>query len=155
MLLVVAGIWGAIGYQVYSRYFSKEETVVQQFVPMADYELAVAQSDSLSLDLDYRDPFNSKRIRVPVQQSQSTTTVRKQPKPKETPKPPRAIRWPEVSYLGVMRNDNSDRELALLSIAGKSHMGGRNEVFQGVRVVQVYADSVRVAFSGEEKTVVR
>ena len=54
--------------------------------------------------------------------------------------------WPSITYEGMIKNQTSSRQLALLIINGESHFMKIDDQINGVEVLKIYKDSVQVVF---------
>lgn len=110
--------------------------------------------DLAPLDLDYRDPFlgaieSQSNVpasafidpKVPV----TTTTSHASNTVKTTEV------WPEVGFIGMVRNTNTEDGLALLVLNGKTHSLAAGDEIAEIRLVQYWRDSALIAWGSEQK----
>ncbi len=145
LLPVVVVIWGLIIFKVFS--YTNEEP---EFSPYSKTNIGKDKGEVLQenfvLDLNYEDPFKTK-----VGIRKTTTAENYKPKIKSN----RAIRWPEIKYYGIVRNEKTARKVVSVGIGGRSYLMKEGEEKEKVRLVRVYGDSVLAKFKGEERVLMQ
>jgi hypothetical protein len=63
----------------------------------------------------------------------------------------RFIYWPDIEYNGMILNNQ--KQVALIRINGANQLMKENEERQQIKVIRIYADSVRLAYQGESKVI--
>lgn len=153
--LALVGVWGVLGFRIYEKVnpsnnfqlvSSTINTPVESNLPTRNYQLS----------LGYDDPFLEKKLKrakpVAVQQPSDKITRRRKNQ-KKRPEKKRVI-FPQIIYKGNMKMKGG-REVALMNVDGQFVQLGKSENYKDLNVLQVYPDSVRIAFSGVEKTITR
>lgn len=147
MLPVVIGIWGIIFYRIFFTGGNDPvSTIAKNSIPAGPADKVSA--DTFTLIADYRDPFLGKPLITTA-----PTTGRKiidNPAKKISPLPV-STTWPAVSYSGMIRNQASADQLAILQVNGQSFMARTGEIVQGLKVMKIYRDSVEIAFGNDRK----
>ena len=142
-------IWGMITYRIYESWkgdntdYFIEQTAAEPVVEMLE-------PDTFSIIADYRDPFLGKiRSLKPKtgQPKKKPATVKKKPEPQ--------LRWPSITYGGMIRNQKTGKLVAMIKINGKDNLMAAGNIVSEVRLVQVYPDSIKVALGKVEKIVVK
>jgi hypothetical protein len=106
-------------------------------------------ADTFSIIADYRDPFLGKIISAEV--PKATNYIPRQPKPEKPPLTP--VKWPAITYGGVIKNQKSNKQVVLVSINGQGNFMKAGEEAQGILLKQVYKDSIVLVYEKETKVV--
>ena len=142
-------IWGVIGNRIYQ---SMKDDNPGYYMEQASSKpvIEVLEPDTFSIIAEYRDPFLG-RIRSSkpktVQSKKKPTPIKKKPEP--------ILRWPSITYGGMIRNQKTGKLVAMIKINGKDNLLSVGNVVSEVRLVQVYPDSIKVALGNVEKMVVK
>ena len=59
--------------------------------------------------------------------------------------------WPTVIYGGMIRNQKTNQQLALITVNGNNEVLSPGEIYQEVEVLKIYKDSVQLAFGNEKR----
>jgi hypothetical protein len=148
LLATVGCLWGYIVWRIYGSYTGEETQIV---VKDSKYETKteILSSDTFSIVADYRDPFLGKeKTEIRGQKTEIRKPVPKAPKPVVT------ANWPAIVYGGMIRNQKSNQQLALLTMGGESNMLKTGDSYQEITVVKIYKDSIELKL-GREKRVFR
>lgn len=147
LLVVVIIAWGYWLYMLAERFnwFGENgnNTEMNDFVPP---ELPKNLVDTFQIKADYRDPFLGKRM-VVANPSQKLSV-----KPKELPKPV-TLSWPSISYSGMIKNQQSNKQLAIVVINGQSNMMKLGSVIAEVTLNKIYRDSIEVTYQKMKKVI--
>lgn len=149
LLPLVLIVWGLILYKVFTGLSDGPDLpVYSNQVPSESVERAT-EPDTFSIHANYRDPFLGKLLsKKPV--------VKKSKKPKKVlKKPPVVIRWPSITYGGMVRNQQSQKMVAMVKISGKDNLMKEGEELDGIQLVKVYRDSIQLGFQGEKKMITK
>lgn len=144
LLPLVIAIWGMISYRIYSAVNSSSESREEVFF-QAGFTPPKALVDTFSLIANYRDPFLGKTI-VETESEKPKSPVIKKEKPK-----PEAIVWPAIVYKGMIKNQKSNKQLCLVSIAGQDNMMKEGDVATEVELKKITKDSIEVIFKKQSK----
>lgn len=149
LLPAVLVIWGIIFYRIFNAAGGDDN--ISSFNDPGIREAQVSSyTDTFSIVADYRDPFMGKL----AVENRPKTVVTVQPRITE-PKPqsPVKIAWPSIGYSGMIKNQKSALQLALLQVDGKSHTLKAGQSVEGVQLVKIFRDSVEVIFQNEKRTI--
>lgn len=94
--------------------------------------------DTLQLTLDYRDPFVAGISAF----SMKTT----EPKNEEVFEKPRVVNPPSVAYMGRIEAGKDKKEVALAIINNHSVLVARNDTIMGMKIVNIFRDSLIIEF---------
>ena len=152
MLPLVILVWGFVFYLLFGSFFSspnyaKEE--VKQTVNITEIK-----KDTFLIVADYRDPFLGKKVKSRVRSSSGVgnrkSTGTKKPKSVKTEKS-----WPLIIYKGMIKNNNSERRVGILSVGGKEYLIKEKDVVGEVTVLSIKKNEVNVRFQKENKTITK
>src|SRR5687767_1788266 len=147
LLVLAAGIWGTVIYRIFKTVY-KEDKV--QIKPAENNSNFSSLPDTFSIVADYRDPFLGKRL---VQQApKKITSAATKPKPAPVVT---IIKWPTIGYSGIIRNQNTPKELALVKIDQKDFIMKTGDVMMGVEVTKIFKDSIIVLYQKEKKVITK
>lgn len=140
-------IWGAIFYKLF-YYASPGEEWITQVSDTAKKTTAILNADTFSILADYRDPFLGNVIdREPAQNEGNEHTKVREAFTVQ------AVQWPDIVYGGMIKNQRSARELALLKINGKESILKTGEMAGGLELLKISKDSVEIKMLKQRKWV--
>ncbi len=147
MIIAVAGLWGYIIFKICSTYFSTQESPVQVLTTPGT-ESRAPLSDTFTLVNNYTDPFLG--VIADNNAPKKQNTVVKTEKKKQTPP---AAPWPSVAYGGMIRNQENNNQLALLTVNGQTDLVSPGKQYLEITVVRIFQDSVELGYGKERKYV--
>lgn len=151
LIPLVLIIWGLITYRIYESL--KDDTPDYVMEPgSAEAVVEMLTPDTFSILADYRDPFLG-RARA-ARPKANPGKARKTPKP-VVKKPEPVLRWPAITYGGMIRNQKTGKLIAMVKINGEDNLMAVGNIASAVRLVHVYPDSIKVALGKAEKVVVK
>ena len=134
LLLAVALVWGAIGYQIYSRYNPDtpvvETQIASTFIPNKKKEV-----ENYTINPDYRDPFLGKIYRKP------------KPKVKQAVQKPQVV-FPPITYNGIIKGET---KAFIISINGQEEIFKLKQVIKGVELIRGNDNEIIIKYQGERK----
>jgi len=154
LIIIVLGLWGAVGYKTITQYFSSKDLIVN--IDKTDYKLNlnVIDKDTFLLGKISRDPFLNKQYQItdPFEIKQSPQIAILEVSPKiVVSKPKEIMHWPSISYHGYIKSNGKNQELILLKIDGKLFRVRKNDIVQKLTVKEVSNDSIEVIFNQEKR----
>ncbi|OOQ58334.1 hypothetical protein [Mucilaginibacter pedocola] len=152
LIVFVAVVWGLIGYRVFAALNSDEDgavtpqkaAIVKE--PIVDY---TRPEDTVKLNFNYRDPFEEGKEAPPVKVAALAAPVAVS-RP-AMPMGPPPINWGMIQYTGYIRNPDTKKLIALLTVNGKSLMLAEGEQGEGLKLLKNLKDSVKVAYQNKTK----
>jgi len=149
LLLIVTGVvWGLIVYRIIKTVKGSDTKPIQvNYTPSAIPH--AHDSDTFSLIADYRDPFLD-YLEVPKPVYTAPVAVKAPPPP---PKP--NIPFPAVSYLGRVKNHDSQKKVAIMMISKSIRNMSEGDKYNDITLVKLMGDSVQVSFFGEKKIITK
>jgi hypothetical protein len=138
LLLAVAIIWGAVGFQFYSHY---NPDIPEVTAPTSERFIPKQQSNitTYTIEPNYRDPFLGKLYKKPKP---------KLKKKKVQPKP--EVVFPAISYHGIIKSGK--KYTYLISINGSQHIYKLKQAIKGVELVTGDENEVKLKYQGVTKT---
>src|SRR5688572_4426537 len=144
LLIVVADIWGSVFYKLFSG-LAGEDVVLQNTIPFSALPPG-SGPDTFQLLANYRDPFLGKSS-----PAIKTGPVKPIKKPEVKTQSPSPVPWPSIVYSGMVKNDKSNKLLALLQVNGSSQALKQGDKIENVEVVQIFRDSILLKQGKEKK----
>ncbi|MBS7562780.1 hypothetical protein KHS38_00040 [Mucilaginibacter sp. Bleaf8] len=155
--LIVAVVWGLIIYRIVAAVNNDDELPVMPKTsanypkePLNDYE---AIKDTVSLKLNYRDPFAMAKApikkdtaQIPVRQIISSTTRLSPLIHQASGTRKQAMNWGFIRYSGYIRNPHTKKLYALMTVSGKSLMLSEGESSGGVKLLKNLKDSIQISY---------
>jgi len=150
LLIGVAFIWGLLIYKFFGNSFSANDNQ-QNFAIVSNEEKPITvQKDTFDLKTYTRDPFlgNIVKTRRAVSGIKNRTISSKKTKPLVT------VQWPQLHYLGFVKETKAKEPLLLLKVNGKlMRKKSSFEFAEGFKVLNFYKDSIVVQFNAGQKTI--
>jgi len=144
---VVILVWGVIVWRVLAGIQPEEsKTIVRR-------SIKVRETPKRTLLLNYADPFVLdkgkskhllKRVIKPVERTRKRT--KQIVKPKEPEK-----QWPEVVYLGIIKNLSTKKHTAILKMGQSTEMVVVGQSWNTLTVIECEEDSVQLGFEKQKK----
>ena len=149
LIALVVFVWGLIFYNIFKGVFNGNKNYVIANIQKKKVKDIIITPDTFTIKANYRDPFLTKTY---VAKKTKKKIVKKPviKKPIE-PKPP--IRWPVIKYLGSIKNQKTNKEVAIININGKEKLISVGDTVTGVRLLKIYGDSVQVVYQKEKKVI--
>jgi len=138
-------IWVIVIYQIIAA-VDTSDSGESSFNPPKNVSTEKYSRDTFKLKADYRDPFLGSVARKPVAQKKSNN------KPKKQKKKPEKIQWPEISFQGLIRNEKSGEEVAVVRIDGMEYLIRKGDVLFEITVNSFSDSDVVLTFNNEMKT---
>ena len=144
LLPVVVIIWGAAIFQIF-KVINPDSVAIKNL----DFDKLPKSSknnmpDTFSIVANYRDPFLGRSENHLGQGIKYTVAP-------VLKKPEIRIAWPALAYKGMIRNKKSNKQLVMVSIAGKTSMMNSGDEINGVGLIAISNDSVELSFQNEKK----
>lgn len=150
MLPIIILVWGVVFYQLFSYFFSAPTYVIEKSEITIDIDKI--EKDTFSIVADYRDPFLGKKISElrPV-----TTNGIKRNNTKKRTKITEPINqpWPVIQYKGMIKNNNSEKRVGIVNIAGQERLVKEGDILNGVKFLSIGKTHIKVVFQKEQKTI--
>lgn len=118
--------------------------------------------DTFSLNLNYTDPFLGKSP-----YSGGDHDISSKPKSRTSTSSPKGIvkqvqpfvkdviDWSFLKFNGTIKNPNTNKMISMVHINNHQYMLGEGSTIEGVKVLKVYKDSLKVTYKNITKTITR
>lgn len=150
LLILVIGLWSVILYKLAMNYIIKKENNKVQNLAHIESKIKMIKKDSFFWTKPKRDPFldveyGEKIIVKPLKTlNSSSNRVEK--------KQPLKINIPLIQYFGYITTENNQSS-ALLKINNKKIKLLLNQEHEGLRLVTIYRDSIKVTYNNQSKII--
>lgn len=147
LIPAVLFIWGYIIIMVLNAFYGNDKT--NNVAPVAMLEEVEKNTiDTFSIYPDYRDPFLGEFItKAKTSNANAANAVVKKPVTA-------SIVWPTISYGGLIKNQTSNKQLAIVNINGSSNIMKVGEKAGEIELLKIFSDSIEIRM-GKEKRFVR
>jgi hypothetical protein len=155
MLAVVALIWGLVIWRFVSGGSDKGGSAFQQDVLSIPELGELAEADTFSLQLNYRDPFLGglkPKVRETAPDPQPAVQAVALVKPPSTPKVVEPPIWSHFRYHGEVKDSKSGRRTGLLTADGRMMYVDEGMSYTGFQVLTIWPDSIRLKTDKETFT---
>ncbi len=143
LVILIAAIWAFIIYRFFAS--SSSATNPELHSTFIAPVLNSNASDTFSISANYRDPFLG---RTEAKILHKGPTVPAPPKKAIEP-----LKWPTVTYGGMIKSRKSNSQLCMVVINGQSSFMKEGDVNADVQLRKVYKDSIEVVFQKEKRVV--
>ncbi|PQJ80289.1 hypothetical protein [Polaribacter porphyrae] len=143
LLIAVLFIWGAIGYQIYSRLNPPTPELNLTQVQSTFQKQKVVTQTHYEIKEEYRDPFLGKFPK------KKKIIKRK----KVNPKSKVIIPFPNVVYNGLVEGNKT--KSYILTVNRKQEILKKGETHQGVKLISATKNEAVVQFQKQRKTIVK
>ncbi len=147
LLPIVIGVWGLIIYRIFA--VASPDSPTPRF---ADSQAEAASSqlpDTFHLLANYPDPFLGRIVQE--KRFSSGKPVLKKEGPKPVVKAQQA--WPAITYVGMIKNQKSSKQLVMVQIDGVSNVMKAGDNAGGIALTRIFRDSVELAMGKDRKIV--
>jgi cytoskeletal protein RodZ len=145
LIPAVLGIWGAIGWNVYSAMNGDEDNTTVKTVESSQQTESKVAPDTFELLLDYPDPFNNE-----TQKQKSTSPLIHNTNNHQytatAPAVKEEAQWPTIIYSGLVKQPATGKMLGFLSVNGESYFVKEGDEVGGVRVEKITGGSVQLGW---------
>lgn len=147
LLLVVLCLWVVVFYRLYKSFFS--EPALAEEIKKKNITKVIPEADTrFVLQANYQDPFFGKNFSSRIA-GNIERIVRRTEKPKEVKAEEVPMDWSFISYIGLIKNQKNQKQVALVSIHGKEHMVSEGEVVGEVTFLKNTRDSIQISYQGK------
>lgn len=159
-LLIIINLiaWGYVGYKVYTALQGDGDIELTHEDSRISKIKEPSKEDSLTLILNYSDPFlkNGNFSTTRSQSSyQTTENISKKINSNHISAKNTGISNAlDIKYLGLIKNSNKGISTAMLNVNGKSVFVKQNDVVEGFVIKQITNESITV-IKGKEKLVIK
>lgn len=141
LLVLSIVVWGTAGWKVYKAFHTEVKT------PVSIAQVKVQEKDSISLLLNYRDPFLGNYTVAATTVADTSSVIRK-PTPVGVPRVAEPEHMPDIQFKGIMSVGKNS--LAVLQTGGRVVTLKTGEEVEGYKVTKVSNGKV-VLMKGQKK----
>ena len=151
MIVGVAVVWILIIFKIIGMAKPDKVNVAKQKFSKP-LEKTRLELDTFSINPTYRDPFLGKYAYAPRKTSVVPKKSKKPPK-KVVQKPKVTVKFPVIQFYGLIRNSTKGSDVAIVRIEDRDYFMEKNDEQSGVKLLEIFADSIKVEFKGENRFV--
>ena len=157
LLVIALAIWGIIGYKIVSGLTAPANDTIATGYKILDGAPAAGTNDSVTLLLNYQDPFLKSRYqRRPATATRIGSVNRSIVRPPVTPPPaPKEVYWPVIEYNGVIENKAKNTKVVMLKVNNQDFLLKEKQTGQNVLVLKINKDSVLVSYNRQNRYIKR
>ncbi|ALM08809.1 hypothetical protein SB49_14145 [Sediminicola sp. YIK13] len=142
LLVIVLGIWGTIGYRIFSSMNPDQQENItiplQQFKPKD-----ILVRDTFSISENYRDPFLGTLV-TPKKEASSNRNL----KPVNETPPQKDVR-----YTGLITDGKTNKKIFFVTINGQQYLMGFKDTIDGITLQSGNPTDVKIEESGRIRTI--
>lgn len=146
--------WGYVGYKIYMALQGDDETELSYEKSNITKIAGNKKKDSVILNLRYSDPFlkniSSSNTNRSSESSYNTTSNKNNRDLSASLKTKTVQPSIDIKYLGLVKNNTSGTQTALISMNGKSFFVKKNDNIEGFVIKQISNESILI-FRGKER----
>lgn len=150
---MVIAVWGFIFFRIFSTVENNNQASILT-TKKSNNPIKFINNDTLKLALNYEDPFLKKSASSESDNFSFKTSTSRPVMPKYTiPAPIKIINWPEIKYFGSIKNIKKNKEFATISIKDKRYYLSKTDEVAGVKIVDIFKDSVVIEYEYDKKCI--
>ena len=134
LIPLVIFVWGFIGYRIFALLKQKDTSSFQHH--MEKLQLQEKEIiDTFYLIADYPDPFLKSNTGYRTNKTSKYRNSQKKNQKK------RDIRWPNIEYKGLIKNQKTEKTVINIKINNKNMLMSEGDEMEQVRLLKVFNDS--------------
>jgi hypothetical protein len=151
LLILVPIIWG---YVIITYWHPSKPKVNSNDLENTHTESKVTEhTETSDLIIDYTDPFLKKKTNT--NKKKINTTTIKTNKSNKNKYDKKVISWPCIAYKGCIKNNNSNRTIAIVSVENHSFYSEQGDSAGSIVIQHIWEDSVKAVYNAETKIIVK
>jgi len=151
MMPFIILVWGVVFYQLYVYLFSSPTYVTNEIKEVVNIDQI--KIDTFSIVANYRDPFLDKKITFSQPKTIATTNSTKITNTKNNKEKTLEKKWPTLTYNGMIKNNNSDKRVGIVTINGKEYLVKEGDVYHEVKFMVINKHEIKVHFQNETQLI--
>lgn len=145
-------IYGFVFQRVYNNWFaSDEEPAAENIFTSEKHETKNIAPKNYQLIADYKDPFLGHG--APVYNTEPAPVKTEIKKSTAPPPPQPEFAWPEITYKGMIKNQNSEKSLAIISVNGKEKIVTPGESIGDVTIASINKENITLTYGKMKKSI--
>lgn len=146
LLIGVVAIWGLLIYKFFGNSFMKHDEPQNSAVIINEELPITIGKDTFKLKTYNRDPFLEKTIKNEYSKYNKGLKI----------KEATVVKWPQLQYLGFVKESTAKEPLLLLKVNGKlMRKKSSFEFYEGLEVLKFYKDSLLLRLNSNEKVLLK
>jgi len=139
-------LWVFVLYKFYKSFWGDGTVVAIESKIITKGKLKADANEKFVLKANYTDPFSGKSFRKEhfSGEPRKKQVVKQPVQPKEEVK----IDFSFISYLGLIKNQANQKEVALVSVQGKEYMVSEGDQINDISFIKNFKDSIKVSYMG-------
>lgn len=145
LIIFTISLWAYIIFRI-AVHSGKDKMETSLFLHEQNADTTGIKKDTITLFADYRDPFLDRKIQI-----------RKENEPAKALQPvlaPAIPVWPEIKYSGMVSNAGK-YPYAIINMNNRAELIAGGEEVDGIKVLFIHPDSVRLKYKNETKTFIK
>lgn len=162
--LLLALVWGLVGFRLYTKYLKGSPNINIKTNYIVE-ESPTIVLDTFTLIKNYSDPFQYADVQeIGTEKATNFFNTPNYPRyPTISVEPPKQeikimapviINFPNIQYKGFIKSKQG-RVVALINVEGNVSNLAINENLKGVKLTNIYEDSIQVEFKNQFKTILK
>jgi len=143
LLVIVIIIWGVIFYRLFFLRTKSERVIINLTEQKPHMKIT---SEPYELIADYRDPFFEQRV---VKHVPPILIANHSIEPHLPLKG--QVEILPLKFVGLIQNPSTKKQITLINFEGKDFMMGKGDTKNGVTLLEISADSIKVKYQGTTK----
>lgn len=155
LIPLVLMVWGTIIYRIVSV-GEVDKDYSKAYTSLDENETNGILTDTFEIHTNYRDPFLGNRTRKSISSENvqtSFTTSSNIISNNATVSVRSSIKWPDIVYSGLIKNQKSNKQLALVQIDGQANIMKLGDVVGEITLSKIFRDSIEVKFYKEKRII--
>jgi len=155
LILVVLGLWGAVGYRFIKNNYPQHDITDVNHSSNKISQKLIVERDTFLLEPLARDPFLDRKK---IEDNTYKNVIRKSHYNKLSTKRAsiltytiKRIYWPEIQYCGFIQSSSKNEKVILVKIDGELVKMHRNEIKYNLIVKDVCKDSISIILGKQKK----
>jgi hypothetical protein len=146
LLPIVLLIWGAVLYQFFTFTSGDEQQIPNAEIGIKPFK--IKDKDTFSISISKRDPFLGG-----ISSSENSNKVKKVVSSNKSAQIKEELIWPEVSYKGIVSDNNEKVKVYMLIINGKTYLMRKGEQQEGVKLKDGDRETIYALYKGDLKVI--
>lgn len=146
LLVVVLGIWGVIGYKIWSGLNPEIPEVKQQDIAVSFNPKTNKVIDTFSVQTFSKDPFLGT---LSLKQKNRSSIAKSSTKIKSS------VIWVPVLYHGAIAKQNSKEKVFVISVEGQQYVLKIGQEIKGVKLIRANSKEIIVSYKGVKQTIIK
>ncbi len=152
MLPTTILVWAYVVYSVFDFNNPQSSSGKKSEKVLSDEPFNSTLTDTFSLLLNYNDPFLKEYKPQRISVNKNSTGVKPKTVAPVVVKVNDSEKWPAIVFSGKISSNKDDKQLCIMKVDGTDYIVAKGQQAGEVSVIDVYNDSVLVAYKGNKKT---